>query len=177
MGQEILACETVGITVTLPKPMTSSAKAAGRFGKQDFVYVVADDVYRCPAVNDKPSGCINLNHSPRLVTKIEIKLPVMPADSDMDQAFGRVEMRLRLDHVQRRLQRFRTRRALRFHSCSQDDYLAMVNGYAEHFGLARARGARMGPRAGLAFRADGLAIYPGSRRTIARRWSRLTDSA
>ena len=72
MGQEILACETVGITVTLPKPMTSSAKAAGRFGKQDFVYVVADDVYRCPAVNDKPSGCINLNHSPRLVTKIDL---------------------------------------------------------------------------------------------------------
>ena len=27
---------------------------------------------------------------------------------------------------------------LGFHSCSQDDYLAMVHGYAEHFGLARA---------------------------------------
>jgi hypothetical protein len=39
----------VGITVTLPKPMTSSAKAAGRFGKEDFVYVTAEDVYRCPA--------------------------------------------------------------------------------------------------------------------------------
>src|ERR1700694_1074274 len=48
-SQEILACETVGITVTLPKPMTSSAKAAGRFGNQDFVYVAADDVYWCPA--------------------------------------------------------------------------------------------------------------------------------
>jgi Transposase DDE domain len=48
-SQEILACETVGITVTLPKPMTSSALAAGRFGKQDFVYVAADDVYCCPA--------------------------------------------------------------------------------------------------------------------------------
>jgi hypothetical protein len=48
-SQEILARETVGITVTLPKPMTSSALAAGRFGKQDFVYVAADDVYCCPA--------------------------------------------------------------------------------------------------------------------------------
>src|SRR3984893_11607957 len=48
-GHEILACETVGITVTLPKPMTSSAKAAGRFGKQDFVYVAAADVYPCAA--------------------------------------------------------------------------------------------------------------------------------
>jgi hypothetical protein len=37
-SQEILACEAAGITVTLPKPMTSSAMAAGRFGKQDFVY-------------------------------------------------------------------------------------------------------------------------------------------
>jgi transposase len=48
-GTEILACETAGITVTLPKPMTSGAKAAGRFGKQDFVYLAEDDVYLCPA--------------------------------------------------------------------------------------------------------------------------------
>jgi hypothetical protein len=32
-GEEILACEQAGITVTLPKPMTSGAKAEGRFGK------------------------------------------------------------------------------------------------------------------------------------------------
>ena len=48
-GEEIRACEEAGITVTLPKPQTSGAKAAGRFGKQDFVYVAADDVYICPA--------------------------------------------------------------------------------------------------------------------------------
>jgi hypothetical protein len=48
-GAEIMACEVAGITVTLPKPLTSGAKAAGRFGKQDFVYVAAEDVYRCPA--------------------------------------------------------------------------------------------------------------------------------
>jgi transposase len=48
-GEEIKACEESGITVTLPKPQTSGAKAAGRFGKQDFVYIAADDVYRCPA--------------------------------------------------------------------------------------------------------------------------------
>jgi hypothetical protein len=29
--------------------MTSNAKAAGRFGKQDFIYKAADDIYRCPA--------------------------------------------------------------------------------------------------------------------------------
>src|SRR6266550_472962 len=48
-SEEIRACEESGITVTLPKPMTSGAKAAGRFGKQDFVYIAAEDVYRCPA--------------------------------------------------------------------------------------------------------------------------------
>jgi transposase len=46
---EILACDQAGITVTLPKPMTSTAKSDGRFGKQDFVYLSAEDVYRCPA--------------------------------------------------------------------------------------------------------------------------------
>jgi hypothetical protein len=30
--------------LTLPKPMTSNSKAAGRFGKQDFRYVAAEDV-------------------------------------------------------------------------------------------------------------------------------------
>jgi transposase len=48
-GGEIKACEDAGISVMLPKPQTSGAKAQGRFGKQDFVYVAADDVYRCPA--------------------------------------------------------------------------------------------------------------------------------
>jgi hypothetical protein len=48
-GEEIVACEQNGITVYLPKPMTSGLLAKGRFGKQDFVYIVADDVYLCPA--------------------------------------------------------------------------------------------------------------------------------
>src|SRR5215813_6373747 len=48
-GEAIKACDDAGITVTLPKPMTSSAKSAGRFGKQDFVYKPQEDVYVCPA--------------------------------------------------------------------------------------------------------------------------------
>ena len=48
-GQEIMACADADITVTLPKPMTSNAKAKGRFGKQDFVYVTEDDAYLCPS--------------------------------------------------------------------------------------------------------------------------------
>src|ERR1700691_2876472 len=48
-GEEILECDKAGITVTLPKPMTSNAKAEGRFGKQDFRYLTEEDVYVCPA--------------------------------------------------------------------------------------------------------------------------------
>ena len=48
-GEEILACDRAGIVVTLPKPMTSGINARGRFGKQDFVYLPQEDVYRCPA--------------------------------------------------------------------------------------------------------------------------------
>ena len=42
------AAVTWVITVTLPTPMTSGAKSEGRFGKQDFVYLPEEDVYRCP---------------------------------------------------------------------------------------------------------------------------------
>src|SRR3974390_546974 len=53
-GEEILEWNKAGITVTLPKPMTSNAKAEGRFGKQDFRYVAGEDVYICPAGEQLP---------------------------------------------------------------------------------------------------------------------------
>ncbi len=46
---EILACDEAGITVTLPKPLTSNSKVRGRFVKQDFRYDTKSDVYICPA--------------------------------------------------------------------------------------------------------------------------------
>ena len=48
-GEEILSCTRAGITPLVPKPLTSPAKAEGRFGKQDFVYEPENDTYRCPA--------------------------------------------------------------------------------------------------------------------------------
>ena len=48
-GTELKACEDAGITTFVPKPMTSNAKAEGRFDKSDFIYIVRDDEYRCPA--------------------------------------------------------------------------------------------------------------------------------
>ena len=48
-GEEIVACEDADITTYIPKVLTSMAKARGRFGKQDFVYLAKEDVYICPA--------------------------------------------------------------------------------------------------------------------------------
>ena len=45
----VMPSQEAGISVTPPKPMTSNSKSEGRFGKQDFVYVGADDIYLCPA--------------------------------------------------------------------------------------------------------------------------------
>jgi transposase len=48
-SEEILACEESGITVTLPKPVTSGMNVKGRFGKQDFRYAADEDIYICPS--------------------------------------------------------------------------------------------------------------------------------
>ena len=48
-GEEVLACEAAGRDALVPKPLTSGAKADGRFGKQDFIYDPQEDAYRCPA--------------------------------------------------------------------------------------------------------------------------------
>jgi transposase len=48
---EIKACDDAGITTYVPKPMTSNAKAQGRYGKDDFIYIARDDEYQCPAGN------------------------------------------------------------------------------------------------------------------------------
>ena len=55
-GEEILACEEAGVTVTMPKPMTSNAKAEGQFGKQDFRYVAAKRMsISAPPVKGSPT--------------------------------------------------------------------------------------------------------------------------
>ncbi|MNO41902.1 Transposase DDE domain protein [compost metagenome] len=46
---EILACHDANITAYIPKPMTSGAKADGRFNKDAFIYNTAKYEYTCPA--------------------------------------------------------------------------------------------------------------------------------
>jgi transposase len=48
-GPQIKDCDDSGIVSFVPKPMTSNAKADGRFDKRDFIYIAKDDEYRCPA--------------------------------------------------------------------------------------------------------------------------------
>jgi len=48
-GTQLKACEDAGITTYVPKPMTSNAKAEGRFDKSDFIYIAKADEYECPA--------------------------------------------------------------------------------------------------------------------------------
>ncbi|RMS84531.1 IS1182 family transposase [Pseudomonas savastanoi] len=48
-GEEILACHNAEITAYVPKPMTSAAKADGRFNNDAFIYDAAKNHYVCPA--------------------------------------------------------------------------------------------------------------------------------
>ena len=83
-GEEILACEEAGITVTLPKPMTSNSKAEGRFGKQDFRYVAeAEFTFVLPA-NGSPTlirprtkarSCVGIGPAPAKAAPLSIAAP------------------------------------------------------------------------------------------------------
>ena len=59
-GDEIKACEDVGISVTLPKPQTSGAKAEGRFGKPEQISLTDPDS-RSMATSGKDSGIVGYN--------------------------------------------------------------------------------------------------------------------
>jgi hypothetical protein len=48
-SEEIAACEDAGIEAYVPKPLTSNARAKGRFEKDDFIYDPERDHYLCPA--------------------------------------------------------------------------------------------------------------------------------
>jgi len=48
-SEEILQCEKLDIVALVPKPQTSNNRAAGLFDKRDFVYIEANDQFRCPA--------------------------------------------------------------------------------------------------------------------------------
>ena len=106
-GYEILACEEAGITVTVPRRLPSGAKAEGRFGKQDFVYVAADDVYICPAgerltyrFSGKQDGKIMRRYWTTACKTCALKSKCTPGP---ERRVGRWEHEAVLDKVQSRL--------------------------------------------------------------------------
>ena len=48
-SEEIATCEDAGIEAYVPKPLTSNARAEGRFDRRDFVYDRDNYGYVCPA--------------------------------------------------------------------------------------------------------------------------------
>ncbi len=56
-----------------PKPLTTKSNADGHFDKRDFVYVAADDEYRCAAGQRLSNSLDQLNHAQQLrVTRQEL---------------------------------------------------------------------------------------------------------
>jgi Transposase DDE domain len=106
-GEEILACQNAGITVTLPKPMTSNSKAEGRFGKQDFRYIPDEDVYICPAgerlnysFTTEDKGLVLRRYRTRACQRCSIKHDCTTAK---ERLISRWEHEHVLEAVQRRL--------------------------------------------------------------------------
>ena len=106
---EILACEQANVTVTLPKPMTSGAKADGRFGKQDFVYLPAEDAYRCPAGEKLTYHYTNEENGKMLRRYWTTACPTCPLKSQCtkrsERRISRWEHENVLEAVQQRLDR------------------------------------------------------------------------
>ena len=106
-SEEILACEEAGITVTLPKPMTSNSKKEGRFGKQDFRYVAEEEVYICPAgerlaysFTTEENGLVLRRYSTNACQRCAIKQSCTTAK---ERRITRWEHEHLLEAVQRRL--------------------------------------------------------------------------
>ena len=104
-SEEILDCEQAGITVTLPKPMTSGAKAEGRFGKQDFVYKPEEDVYHCPAGATLKYYYTNVENGLRLRRYWTNACPSCPIKSHCTPAKQRRITRWEHEHILEAVQR------------------------------------------------------------------------
>jgi transposase len=48
-GKEVLACDMIGVTAYVAKPLTSANTARGLYGKESFKYDARENCYICPA--------------------------------------------------------------------------------------------------------------------------------
>ena len=106
-AKEILACEDAGIIPLVPKPLTSSSKADGRFDKRDFVYDAATDEYECPAGERAIHRFVTIEHGLTLhkywssaCPRCSIKSECTPSDYrritrwEHEQVLERMQIRL-----------------------------------------------------------------------------------
>ena len=108
-GRELKACEDAGIAAYVPKPMTSNAKAEGRFDKADFIYIARDDEYKCPAGQRaifrfarEERGLLIRRYWSSACPQCPIKMKCTPSDF---RRISRWEHEAALEAVQRRLDR------------------------------------------------------------------------
>jgi hypothetical protein len=108
-GPEIKACTEAGITPLVAKPMTSNAKAGGRFSKADFIYIAKDNEYQCPAGQRAIYRMTTIEHGLSLhrywssaCPKCPLKARCTPSDY---RRITRWEHEAILDVMQRRLDR------------------------------------------------------------------------
>ena len=108
-GRELKACEDAGIAAYVPKPMTSNAKAEGRFDKADFIYIARDDEYKCPAGQRaifrfarEERGLLIRRYWSSACPQCPIKSQCTPSDF---RRISRWEHEAALEAVQRRLDR------------------------------------------------------------------------
>jgi len=85
--------------------MTSGAKAEGRFGKQDFVYVPAADVYRCPAGETLKYRYTNVENGLTLRRYWTTACPSCPIKRQCTPAIERRITRWEHEHILEAVQR------------------------------------------------------------------------
>ena len=104
-GEEILACDKDGITVTLPKPMTSGSRAKSRFVTQDFVYLAEEDVYRCPAGERLTYPLYQRGKGSDFIPLLDDRLPHLRHQGSMHLWQGAPDPRWQHEHVLEAVQR------------------------------------------------------------------------
>jgi transposase len=108
-GLEIKACGEAGIAPLVPKPMTSNAKAEGRFNKTDFIYIAKANEYRCPAGQRAIYRMTTIEHGLKLHrywSSACPKCPLKPRCTPSDyRRITRWEHEAVLEVMQRRLDR------------------------------------------------------------------------
>ncbi len=106
-GEQIPACERAGIAVTLPRPMTSGAKTAGRFDKEDCLFRPGKNAYHCPAGETLPCRYTTLENGMRLSRYWTNACQACPLKTDRttgrERRVTRWEHEHLLESVQRRL--------------------------------------------------------------------------